>query len=41
MSEKTVFEDVDYVDNLDRNGVEFSNETVQKISKNYRKSEVL
>lgn len=36
MAEKTVFEDVEYVDNLDRNGVEFTNETVQKMAMNYR-----
>ncbi len=41
MSEKTVFEDVDYIDNLDRNGVEFTNDTVEKISQNFRKSETL
>lgn len=38
MSEKTVFQDVDYVDNLDRNGVEFSSDTVQRMTSNYRKS---
>ena len=41
MSERTVFEHVDYIDNLDRNGVEFTSETVQNISRNYRKSAVL
>ncbi len=41
MSEKTIFQDVDYVDNLDRNGIEFKNNTIQKISQNYRKSQVL
>jgi len=40
MTEKTVFEDVDYSDNLDRNGVEYREDTVQNITKNYRKSEV-
>lgn len=39
MAEKTVFEDVDYVDNLDRNGIEFTSESVQRISTNFRKSE--
>ena len=38
MSEKTVFKDVDYVDNLDKNGVEFSSDTVQRMSSNFRKS---
>jgi hypothetical protein len=38
MSEKTVFEDVNYIDNLNRNGVEFKNDTVQNISKNFRQS---
>jgi len=41
MAEKTVFENVDYVDNLDRNGKEFKNETVENISKNYRTNESL
>ncbi len=41
MTEKTVFEDVSYVDNLDRSGVEFKNDTVQRISRNYRKSKIL
>ena len=40
-SEKTVFEDVDYADNLDRNGVAFTDETIEKITRNARKSEVL
>lgn len=38
MAEKTVFEDVDYVDNLDRNGIEFTSNTVQNMVNNYRKS---
>lgn len=41
MAEKTVFEDVDYTDNLDRNGIEFRSDTVETMSKNYRKSEKL
>jgi hypothetical protein len=40
MSEKTVFEDVDYIDNLDRNGIEFTSETVQTMARNFRRSEV-
>ncbi len=39
-SEKTVFEDINYVDNLNRNGVEFKNDTVERISRNYRQSNV-
>ncbi|HPV43494.1 MAG TPA: hypothetical protein PKX40_20105 [Spirochaetota bacterium] len=39
MSEKTVFQDVDYVDNLDRNGIELKDETIQNMATNYRKSE--
>ncbi len=38
MSEKTVFKDVDYIDNQDRNGVEFTSDTVQRMTSNYRKS---
>ncbi len=41
MSETTVFEDVDYIDNLSRNGVEFTNDTVETMSQNFRKSETL
>src|SRR3990172_1644578 len=40
MSEKTVFEDVNYMDNLNRNGVEFKDDTVQRIAKNFRESAV-
>lgn len=40
-SEKTVFEDVDYADNLDRSGVAFTDETVEKVTRNARKSEIL
>lgn len=36
MSEKTVFQDVDYVDNMDKNGVEFTSDTVESMSTNYR-----
>jgi hypothetical protein len=39
MSEKTVFQDVDYVDNLDRNGIEIKDEKVQSMSTNFRNSE--
>jgi hypothetical protein len=39
MSEKTVFQDVDYVDNLDRNSVEMKDEKVQSMSTNFRNSE--
>jgi hypothetical protein len=41
MSEKTVFEDVDYTDNLDRNGIDFRSDTVETLSKNYRESKQL
>ncbi len=41
MSEKTVFEDVNYLDNLNRNGMEFKDETVQNIVRNYRNSDVV
>lgn len=41
LAEKTVFEDVDYRDNLDRNGVEFTDSTVQSMAKNYRTSQIL
>ncbi len=41
MSEKTVFEDVMFRDKLDREGKEFTSESVNKISKNYRTSEKL
>ncbi len=41
MSKKTVFEDVGYTDNLDRNGVEFKDETVERIAKNFRTSQAL
>lgn len=37
-SEKTVFENVNYVDNLNRNGTEFKDDTVERISKNFRQS---
>ncbi|MBP7902478.1 MAG: hypothetical protein KA015_06645, partial [Spirochaetes bacterium] len=40
-SEKTVFEDVEYADNLDRSGVAFTDETVEKVTRNARKSEIL
>lgn len=40
MSEKTVFSDINYVDNLNRNGVEFKSDTVDRISRNYRQSNV-
>ncbi|HOF34792.1 MAG TPA: hypothetical protein PK624_01875 [Spirochaetota bacterium] len=40
-SEKTVFEDVDYADNLDRSGVAFTDETVEKVTRNARKSDIL
>lgn len=40
MAETTVFKDVDYADNLDRNGVEYTNQTVSNMTKNYRKSSV-
>jgi hypothetical protein len=40
MSEKTVFEDVNYIDNLNRNGVELKNDTVQRIARNYRQSAI-
>lgn len=36
MTEKTVFEDIDYIDNLDRNGIEFTEETVQTMGRNFR-----
>lgn len=39
MSEKTVFQDVDYADNLDRNGIEFRDEKIQNMTTNFRKSE--
>ncbi|MGL4368229.1 MAG: hypothetical protein ACRCUT_00925, partial [Spirochaetota bacterium] len=39
-TEKTVFQDVDYVDNMDRSGVELSNDKVQTMTSNYRKSGV-
>ncbi|MBP7735740.1 MAG: hypothetical protein KA369_07190 [Spirochaetes bacterium] len=39
MSEKTVFQDVDYADNLDRNGIEFRDEKIQTMTTNFRKSE--
>lgn len=40
-SEKTTFPNVDFEDNLSRNGTEFTQNTVEKISKNARRSEVL
>ncbi len=40
MSEKTVFEDVKYIDNLDRSGREFTDETVRNIASNFRRSEI-
>ncbi|HEY1405836.1 MAG TPA: hypothetical protein VF857_04445, partial [Spirochaetota bacterium] len=40
-SEKMEFVDADYVDNLSRNGTAFTDETVEKITKNSRKSAVL
>jgi hypothetical protein len=40
MSEKTVFEDVNYIDNLNRNGVEYKDDTVRRISKNFRQGAV-
>ena len=36
MSGKTVFKDADYTDNLDRNGVEYTDDTVNKIKRNIR-----
>ncbi|MFC1671422.1 hypothetical protein ACFL20_13595, partial [Spirochaetota bacterium] len=39
-SQRKVFEDVDFNDNLDRNGIEFTNDTVATMSRNYRTSEV-
>lgn len=39
MSEKTVFEDVDYVDNLDKNAIEMTDEKIKNMSTNFRKSE--
>ena len=38
MTEKTVFEDVNYIDNMNKNGIEFTSETVKKMTKNYRKN---
>jgi len=38
MSEKTVFDDINYTDNLDRNGIEYTEEKVKSIIGNYRKS---
>lgn len=40
-SEKMAFIDADYIDNMSRNGTAFTDETVEKITKNSRKSEVL
>lgn len=40
MSERTVFDDINYVDNLNRNGTEFKNDKVEKISKNFRQSNI-
>ncbi|HNX59710.1 MAG TPA: hypothetical protein PKK43_11470, partial [Spirochaetota bacterium] len=40
-SEKMAFVDADYIDNMSRNGTAFTDETVEKITKNSRKSEVL
>jgi len=40
-SEKMAFVDADYVDNLSKNGTAFTDDTVEKITKNSRKSEVL
>lgn len=39
-SEKTVFQDVDYVDNLNRNGIQYKNDTIERISRNFRQSGV-
>lgn len=40
-SERTTFPNVDFEDNLSRNGTEFTQNTVEKISKKARRSEVL
>ncbi|MDA3900818.1 MAG: hypothetical protein PF637_09905 [Spirochaetes bacterium] len=40
-STTTVFEDVTYIDNLSRNGISYTNDTVQSITSNARKSSVL
>jgi hypothetical protein len=37
-SEKTEFKNVDFVDNLNRNGTEYKNDTTERVSKNYRQS---
>lgn len=41
MTEKTVFKDIDFTDNLDKNGIEYTNDTVEEIINNYRKDEKL
>jgi len=38
MTETTQFKDVNYMDNLDRNGVSFKDDTVERISQNFRKN---
>ena len=40
MSEKTVFQNVNYIDNLNRSGSEYKDDTVERISKNFRQSGV-
>jgi len=39
-TEKIIFEDVDYRDNLDRNGVEFKNDTIQNMARRFRQSTI-
>lgn len=40
MTERTVFEDIGFTDNLDRNGVEFKDETVEEIAQKFRTSQI-
>jgi len=39
-TEKIIFEDIDYRDNLDRNGVEFKNDTIQNMAQRFRRSQI-